>query len=87
MNPILYQLPRASDAFHDVTAGSNGDYQTGSGWNSCTGLGTPNGQKLAAAAQGGLEQEQSPGVNILTSSYGHRGLRHAGWRQEKGQES
>jgi kumamolisin len=49
INPLLYKLPASSRAFHDVTTGNNGDYRTGSGWDPCTGLGTPNGQKLAAA--------------------------------------
>jgi kumamolisin len=49
INPLLYKLPASSGAFHDVTAGNNGDYHTGPGWDPCTGLGTPNGQKLAAA--------------------------------------
>jgi kumamolisin len=56
VNPLLYQLPHASGAFHDVTAGNNGDYQTGSGWDPCTGLGTPNGQKLAAALKAVLSK-------------------------------
>ncbi len=49
INPLLYKLSASSGAFHDVTAGNNGDYRCGSGWDACTGLGTPNGQKLVAA--------------------------------------
>jgi kumamolisin len=51
---LLYKLPAPSGAFHDVTAGTNGDYETTSGWDACTGLGTPNGQKLADALKGAL---------------------------------
>ena len=50
INPLLYKLPASTGAFHDVTAGNNGDYRTGRGWDPCTGLGTPNGQKLVAAS-------------------------------------
>ena len=41
----------------DVTAGSNGDYKTRSGWDACTGLGTPNGQNLAAALKAILSKK------------------------------
>jgi kumamolisin len=57
VNPLFYQLPPASGAFHDVTAGSNGDYRTRSGWDACTGLGTPNGQILAAALKAILSKK------------------------------
>jgi hypothetical protein len=33
----------------DVTSGDNGAYRAGSGWDPCTGLGTPRGQDLMAA--------------------------------------
>ena len=51
---ILYANPQA---FRDVTAGDNrsGDigYAAGPGWDACTGLGTPDGAKLAALFQPG----------------------------------
>jgi hypothetical protein len=50
VNPQLYALS-ASGAFRDITSGNNGDYQAGAGWDACTGLGTPDGQKLLAALQ------------------------------------
>ncbi|MBV9719634.1 MAG: S8/S53 family peptidase [Candidatus Eremiobacteraeota bacterium] len=34
---------------HDVTTGSNGAYAAGPGWDPCTGLGTPDGTRLAEA--------------------------------------
>jgi kumamolisin len=49
VNPLFYKLPDSSGAFHDVTQGSNGDYKACPGWDACTGLGTPDGQKLLAA--------------------------------------
>jgi kumamolisin len=33
----------------DITTGNNGAYKAGTGWDPCTGLGSPNGAKLAAA--------------------------------------
>jgi len=49
LNPGLYANPTA---FHDVTSGSNGAYSAKSGWDACTGLGTPDGAKIIAALTG-----------------------------------
>lgn len=46
LNPTLYQN---AQAFIDVSQGNNGDYTAGSGWDACTGLGFPDGQKLLQA--------------------------------------
>jgi kumamolisin len=46
VNPKLYQAP---SAFNDITQGDNGGYAASPGWDACTGLGSPNGQKVAAA--------------------------------------
>ena len=46
VNPTLYG--DAAD-FRDITQGSNGAYKAGKGWDACTGLGSPNGQAIAAA--------------------------------------
>jgi len=51
LNPALYQIPPSSGATRDITAGNNGDYQAGPGWDPCTGLGAPDGRKLLAALQ------------------------------------
>ena len=48
VNPLLYTAP-TNATFRDVTQGDNGDYKAGAGWDACTGLGTPDGQKLLAA--------------------------------------
>jgi kumamolisin len=45
INPTLYATPAA---LRDITQGNNGDFAAGTGWDACTGLGTPNGAKLAA---------------------------------------
>ena len=49
LNPLLYSNAVASGAFHDITAGNNGAYQAGPGWDACTGLGSPDGAKLLSA--------------------------------------
>ena len=46
LNPSLYGRPQA---LRDITTGSNGDFDATSGWDACTGLGTPNGPTLRAA--------------------------------------
>ncbi|HDR9042551.1 TPA: S8/S53 family peptidase [Burkholderia vietnamiensis] len=45
INPVLYKHP---DALRDITTGSNGTYAAAPGWDACTGLGSPDGAKLAA---------------------------------------
>ncbi|WP_406806340.1 protease pro-enzyme activation domain-containing protein [Burkholderia semiarida] len=45
INPVLYKHP---DALRDITKGSNGTYAAAAGWDACTGLGSPDGAKLAA---------------------------------------
>jgi kumamolisin len=45
LNATLYANPAA---FHDIVSGNNGAYSAGPGWDACTGLGSPNGAKLAA---------------------------------------
>ncbi len=38
-------------AFHDITDGDNGAYQAASGWDACTGFGSPNGTALLKTLQ------------------------------------
>jgi kumamolisin len=49
IQPKLYSRP---DAFHDITQGNNGTFAAAQGWDACTGLGSPDGQKIAAALGG-----------------------------------
>ena len=49
VNPILY---KNQAAFRDITQGNNGDFAAAKNWDACTGLGSPNGTKLAAALAG-----------------------------------
>jgi kumamolisin len=48
LNPLLY-TKNIEATLHDITAGSNGTYSAGPGWDACTGLGTPDGAALLAA--------------------------------------
>ena len=51
VQPVLYQNPQA---FRDITDGNNGDFYASEGWDACTGLGSPDGQQIAAVfANGG----------------------------------
>jgi kumamolisin len=43
LNPQLYQNPTA---LRDITRGNNGDFEATTGWDACTGLGSPNGTAL-----------------------------------------
>jgi kumamolisin len=45
LNPALYSGGEAN--FYDITVGSNGSYNAATGWDPCTGLGSPDGQKIA----------------------------------------
>ncbi|MDR8395632.1 S53 family peptidase [Paraburkholderia sp. USG1] len=46
INPKLYKTPGVCN---DITQGNNGSFAASAGWDACTGLGSPNGQKVAAA--------------------------------------
>ncbi len=46
VNPRLYKAPGVCN---DITQGNNGSFAASVGWDACTGLGSPNGQKVAAA--------------------------------------
>ncbi|MFZ3217552.1 MAG: S53 family peptidase [Candidatus Acidiferrales bacterium] len=48
LNPLLY-TKSVEGTLHDITAGSNGGYSAGPGWDACTGLGTPDGAALLTA--------------------------------------
>ena len=52
LNPLLYGSLVDTDALRDITSGSNGVYAAKSGWDPCTGWGSPNGTKLLKALGG-----------------------------------
>ena len=43
ISPQIYQTPKS---FRDITSGNNGDFAAASGWDACSGLGSPNGAAL-----------------------------------------
>jgi kumamolisin len=45
INPKLYANP---SALRDITQGDNGSFSASAGWDACTGLGSPNGSRVAA---------------------------------------
>ncbi len=59
INPLLYKQPAKAGVTRDITSGNNdiygslkGLYKAGTGWDACTGLGSPNGAKLLTALGG-----------------------------------
>jgi len=58
VNTLLYAKAQAAGAFHDITQGDNKvgpnavGYAAAAGWDACTGLGSPDGQKILAALKG-----------------------------------
>lgn len=47
LNPNLYQsVAQAPGTFRDITSGNNGDYQAGTGWDACSGWGSPDGTAI-----------------------------------------
>jgi kumamolisin len=49
---LLYTQVPAATAFRDITAGNNGAFAAGPGWDACTGWGSPNGVAIVAAING-----------------------------------
>jgi kumamolisin len=74
INPLIYQA--AENGFHDITQGSNGAWKAGSGWDPCTGLGSPNGPQLATVlgASGTGSAKSVPGqVRSQATQLAHTG--------------
>jgi kumamolisin len=46
LHPQLYGAIAQQKALHDITSGNNGAYEATTGWDACTGLGTPDGQAI-----------------------------------------
>lgn len=49
LNTALYTSPKVKATMRDIVLGNNGAYKAQVGWDACTGLGVPDGQKLIAA--------------------------------------
>jgi kumamolisin len=50
LNPTLY-ASLTTGVLNDITVGNNGAYQAGTGWDACTGFGSPDGNKLLHASK------------------------------------
>ena len=48
LNPTLYQNP---GALRDISQGNNGAFSASAGWDACTGLGSPDGNKVAGVVK------------------------------------
>ncbi|HEV3162797.1 MAG TPA: S53 family peptidase [Isosphaeraceae bacterium] len=48
-NPLLYSQLGPSGVLRDITEGNNGAYEARTGWDACTGWGSPDGKTLLAA--------------------------------------
>jgi kumamolisin len=57
LNPAIYQF--GGSAFRDITSGNNGYWKAKSGWDPCTGLGSPNGAALLKALTGQASHAES----------------------------
>jgi kumamolisin len=53
INPQLYAL--GNGAFRDITAGNNGAYHAGVGWDPCTGLGSPKAADIISSLSAGTK--------------------------------
>jgi kumamolisin len=58
LNPLLY-TKCANGVLRDITAGNNGAYSAKPGWDACTGLGSPDGQRLLHALAGSVTSPRS----------------------------
>jgi len=63
LGPLIYPL-LGTDSFHDITSGGNGSYSAGSGYDLCTGLGTPNVANLVGA----LTVSSPPSITLQPAS-------------------
>jgi kumamolisin len=52
LNPLLYGSLAGKGVFNDIVGGNNGAFAARSGWDACTGWGTPRGSKLLLALGG-----------------------------------
>jgi kumamolisin len=63
LTPLLYSAA-VEPTFHDITSGNNGVYSANTGWDACTGLGSPNGTALMIALRG---DSTTSGASSVTS--------------------
>jgi len=64
LNPLIYSPSVESSGFHDVTAGDNGAFYASTGWDPCTGLGSPDGKLLLGALTGKPTAQAAAAVKV-----------------------
>jgi kumamolisin len=69
VNPSLYNLNQ-SNCFRDITTGSNGAYSAGTGWDPCTGLGSPIGMQMLQGEQGVESKSEAQGAVVRSHAGG-----------------
>ena len=61
LQPTLYGFSSSTQAFHDITQGSNGAFSAAPGWDACSGLGSPSGENLLAELGAAQPEPTAPG--------------------------
>jgi kumamolisin len=67
LNPTLYAINQ-NNGFRDITQGNNGAFPATPGWDPCTGLGTPIGNRLVQALAAATGRSVSTTVAKLAAS-------------------
>ncbi|MFY9793047.1 MAG: peptidase S53, partial [Candidatus Sulfotelmatobacter sp.] len=62
INPTLYQNSGSAQDFNDITSGNNGAYSARTGWDACSGLGSPRGAQVAAVLGAGAASQAKTGT-------------------------
>ena len=70
---MLYGPLLTAGALNDITTGDNGAYTAGTGWDACTGLGSPNGTAILIGYR--AARQVAPTVTQLSESSGSPGDR------------
>lgn len=86
---MLYGSLLTAGAYNDITVGDNGAYTAGTGWDACTGLGSPNGtaillgfraaRQTAPTVTGLSESSGSPGDQLVVTGTGFLGATAVGF--------
>jgi kumamolisin len=79
LNPLLYS--DYSGALRDITSGDNGGYQATTGWDACTGWGSPGGSSLLRTIQGQITER------IRDRIINESGVLQMGGQEMDGQQS
>ena len=72
LNPQIYAMNQSA-GFHDVTAGNNGAFTAGPGWDACTGLGSPDGAGLLHNITGSIASTKSQETEARQKQESHTG--------------